>query len=67
MLTHDSVEDSAWAVRNILDKCPDFKEVIFFDNKFLAKLEESFENPQTDSFKENLIQIHGLITTSDLF
>ena len=50
VLTHDSVEDSAWAVRNILDKCPHFKKVIFFDKKFLAKLEESFNNPQSDSF-----------------
>jgi hypothetical protein len=67
VLSHDSVEDSAWAVRNILDKCPHFKEEIFFKHKFLAKLEESLNDSQSETFRENLIQLHGFITVSDLF
>ena len=38
VLTHENIEDSAWAVRNIMQKCPNLLNFIFFEMNFLQKL-----------------------------
>jgi len=38
VLKHDEIEDSAWAVRNIVEKYPNFIRFIFFDSKYLIKI-----------------------------
>jgi hypothetical protein len=31
VLKHDNIEDSAWAVRNILEKCPNLIKFVFVE------------------------------------
>ena len=76
VLKHDNIEDSAWAVRNILEKCPNLIKFIFFESNFFSKLVTSLSESHfksstpvssflSESYQETLIVLNCLIIQSE--